>query len=52
VAEEEEEVETTPVVPEEEELEDKIQSKPLRKPRMISQHYERDDLLSKIKRVG
>jgi hypothetical protein len=52
VAEEEEVEEETPMVVEEEELEDKTQSKPLRKPKMISQLYERDDLLSKIKRVG
>jgi hypothetical protein len=52
VAEEEEVEEETPMVVEEEELEDKTQSKPLRKPKTISQLYERDDLLSKIKRVG
>jgi len=47
--EEEEEVaeveEAVMPTPEEEELEDKTQSNPSRKPRLISQHYERCDVL-------
>ena len=50
-----EEVAATEAAPEEEELEDKTQSNPSRKPRWISQLYERCDVLpdlQRIKRVG